>query len=201
MHQWVPNQPMPEGYSSDCSHKRRSKPFSVIRYADDLVSLHPSQELLHEMQPVMKEWLANTSGLTLNEKKTKIVSSPMDSHFLALQSSWCEEHRPKDKPLLETVICVINNTPAERHRSLCVNLLEKFVKNIRLSLRTTLIQKLRPSIFGWANYYRHSECSQVFSRLQYLIWQKLRAWVFTRSPKQSRGEIRHTYFPVGRSYL
>ena len=60
-----------------------------------------------------------------------------------------------------------------------------------------LTEKLRPSIFGWANYYRHSECSQVFSRLQYLIWQKLRAWLFRRSPKQSRGHISHTYFPVG----
>ncbi len=44
----------------------------LVRYADDLVVLHPDLEVIKEIQVLISQWLA-TLGLTLKPSKTKIV--------------------------------------------------------------------------------------------------------------------------------
>ena len=86
----------------------------------------------------------------------------------------------------------------------------KSVANILLKVRNiiqhnrsassyVLIEKLRPGILGWANYYRFCECSEFFGKVS--IYQKLRAWVFRRGTRIGRRKLKLKYFPEGKSYI
>ncbi|MDJ0719243.1 MAG: group II intron maturase-specific domain-containing protein [Prochloraceae cyanobacterium] len=48
-----------------------------------------------------------------------------------------------------------------------------------------LIKKLNPIIMGWSNYYRYSVCSEIFSKIDYLIFWKLKKWADRRHPNKS----------------
>jgi RNA-directed DNA polymerase len=63
-----------------------------------------------------------------------------------------------------------------------------------------LISFLRPIILGWANYYRFTECKEVFNKLDFKTFGILRAWVFRRDKRNGRNEVKERYFPSGNVY-
>ena len=63
-----------------------------------------------------------------------------------------------------------------------------------------LIGKLRPVLLGWANYSKFVECKETFSKVDNIVFQQLRAWVFRRAVRQGRKEVKEKYFPSNNIY-
>ena len=60
--------------------------------------------------------------------------------------------------------------------------------------QAAVIRKLNPKIRGWANYYRTWVSQATFSRLDHLIWVKLRRWAYRRHPHTSATWIHNRYW-------
>ena len=50
-------------------------------------------------------------------------------------------------------------------------------------------------LLGWANYFRFSECSEIFNKVDHIIWKILRKWVNHRSIAAGRIKAWNKYFP------
>ncbi|MGB3207728.1 MAG: group II intron maturase-specific domain-containing protein [Crinalium sp.] len=57
-----------------------------------------------------------------------------------------------------------------------------------------LIARLNPIVKGWANYYRTQVSKKTYSKLGYMVYQKLRSWAKRRHPKKSWGWIISKYW-------
>jgi RNA-directed DNA polymerase len=63
-----------------------------------------------------------------------------------------------------------------------------------------LIGKLRPILLDWANYFKFVECKKTFSKVDNIVYQQIRAWVFRRAVRQGREKVKEKYFPTGNTY-
>jgi RNA-directed DNA polymerase len=61
---------------------------------------------------------------------------------------------------------------------------------------------LSRQIIGWANYFRYSKCIQDFNKIDYLIFNQIRTWVFRRKSNglRARTKLKLKYFPEGGTY-
>jgi RNA-directed DNA polymerase len=51
---------------------------------------------------------------------------------------------------------------------------------------SVLIKKLNEVLRGWANYHRHVVASEVFSRIDTYVFERLRSMLRKRHPKKSK---------------
>ena len=176
-------------------YKRKSKlqkqrGLTVVRYADDFVVIHPNKEIIQEAKQVLRDWLKATSGLQINEEKTKIVDTNQGFDFLGhryitiLRNG---KHRAKIYPSRKNQARILLKIREVLQRNKAISTYE-------------LIQKLRPIILGWGNYYKYVESSRIRSKLDHRIYQQLRAWVFRRDKQNGRQTIKERYFPSGKVY-
>lgn len=88
-------------------------------------------------------------------------------------------------------------------KSVVINVTKKIgnlLRSNRASSSYDLILMLKPIITGWCNYYSICECSQTFKKLDNLLYQMLRSWIFRRDKINNRSIIKEKYFPSGNSY-
>jgi RNA-directed DNA polymerase len=173
--------------------KTRANACGVIRYADDFVVIHENKAVIELCIAEIKRWLKNI-GLEFSEEKSKLRDARNGFNFLGFQ-----------------IILVRRGLAAGHAYKVKIvptkaNLL-RFLKKIREVIRRSkalssydLIRMLRPIIIGWANYYRFSECKDIFNKLQYTIFGMLRTWVFRRDTRNGRLKVKEKYFPSGRTY-
>jgi len=77
--------------------------------------------------------------------------------------------------------------------------LAEVIRRDRPAPQEVLVEHLNPKIWGWAAYHHTQPCSQVFSRLGNLLYQKLRRWARRRHPRKSAWWIsRHYWHYIGR---
>jgi RNA-directed DNA polymerase len=72
--------------------------------------------------------------------------------------------------------------------------LGRIMRDARAWSQVALVQKLNPKIRGWANYYRTVMSKATFSRLDALVWVKLRHWANRRHPDASPGWVYNRYW-------
>lgn len=169
----------------------KKKALGIVRYADDFVIVHRNKEILLKCIQECKKWLAQM-GLEINEEKSSIRDGREGFNFLGFQ------------------IIQVRKTTVGRYKTKIIPSTKSqkaFLEKIRMILKKSkavssyyLIQSLRPVIIGWANYYKYCECKAVFTKLTHSIFQKIRAWVFRRSSRKGRLNVKQVYFPSGRSY-
>lgn len=163
---------------------------TVIRYADDIVVLHKDLKVIEEAKYEIEKWLLQNCNLSLNREKTKIFDSSKGFDFLGFTIITIQRNG-RDR---------IKIFPSRRGQSrILINLREVIQRN-KAASSYQLITLLRPKIIGWGNYYRYSECSQTFTRISHLIYQKLRAWAFRVDKRHGRETVKEKYFPSGKSY-
>lgn len=57
-----------------------------------------------------------------------------------------------------------------------------------------LINYLNPLLRGWGNYYRHGVSKEVFSYIDFKVWNYLRKWALRRHPKKGKTWVENKYF-------
>jgi RNA-directed DNA polymerase len=190
--EFVANLPIKPSEKSNRGRAAKISALGFIRYADDFVIIHRNREILDLCIEQTKQWLS-TIGLTINDEKSKIRDSRQGFKFLGFKITNVRKMR-----------IGVYKTSIVPSKDNC----EKFQNNIRSILQKNksissyqLINLLKPRILGWANYYRYCECKDTFRRMDFAIFNKLRAWVFRRDTKNGRTIVRDRYFPKGKTYV
>jgi RNA-directed DNA polymerase len=173
--------------------ERRSMACGVIRYADDFVVIHENKKVMELCIAEVKQWLS-TMGLEISDEKSKLRDSHEGFKFLGFQIIQVKRGKQINQPYKVKIV------PSKEN---CFRFYEKVRKVIRIGRAWSsydLIRVLRPIVLGWANYYRFVECKDVFSKIDFMIFGMIRAWVFRRDTRNGRLKIKEKYFPSGRTY-
>jgi RNA-directed DNA polymerase len=158
----------------------QNKGISLIRYADDLVVVAPSREVLEQyVLPTLAHFLANR-GLQLSEAKTRLVHSTEGFNFLGF------EIRRFPRALL---------TQPQKAKMLGhYRALTTYLHQHKQSPAVQVIHDLNPKMRGWGNYYRHCAAKRAFRKMDHLVWHALWRWAKRRHPNKSAKWIRQRYF-------
>jgi RNA-directed DNA polymerase len=137
----------------------------------------------------ISDWLSHV-GLEISEDKSKLRDGREGFNFLGFQ-------------IIQVVKQGVYKTKIKPSKTSETRLLAKvreIIQKNKAASSYQLIRILRPLILGWANYFKYSECTESFSKVSHMIFQKIRAWVFRRDTRNGRLVIKQKYFPEGREW-
>jgi RNA-directed DNA polymerase len=176
--------------------KVRWKPH-VVRYADDFVVLHQDLAAIERVRQLATDWLAGM-GLELKPSKTRITHT-LRHHQGAVGFDFLGFHvrqypvgyhrSGKARQGFKTLIKPSPEAQQRQQRNLA-----GIVKSHRAAAQGALIDALNYQVDGWANYYRTQVSSEVFSKMDHLLYQKLRRWSRRRHPGKSRTWVANRYW-------
>ena len=175
----------------------------VIRYADDLVILHPELTVIEAAKETTARWLAEM-GLELKPSKTQITHT-LNEHegnvgfdflgFHIRQYPVGKTHSGKTAgryPKLlgyKTLIKPSEKAVQRHYQAICA-----VIDANPATSQTRLIGQLNPIIRGWTNYYATVASKEVFNKLTHLTFVKLLRWAKRRHPTKSSKWIVHKYW-------
>jgi RNA-directed DNA polymerase len=152
----------------------------VVRYADDFVITGISKEILeNEVKPWVVAFLA-VRGLQLSEEKTRTVH--MDDGFDFL--GW--NFRRYSGTLLIK--------PSRKNVQAFYRKVAETISANKTVKQESLIRLLNPMLRGWAQYHSPAVPTQAYSRMEFLIFQRLWRWSKRRHPKKNAEWVRKKYF-------
>jgi len=172
--------------------RKEGKPH-FVRYADDCVVFHPTEEGVKKAQAVLETWLADI-GLELKPSKTKITHTLREYQgargfdFLG----WTVRQFPVGKthsgranqntpPLgFKTII-----TPSKEAIHHHIAELAEVIKKSRHTSQGKLIKELNLKIHGWTNYHRTVVAAKTFQNCEHILYQQLQQWAKHRHPHKS----------------
>jgi RNA-directed DNA polymerase len=169
--------------------KAKRTALGFIRYADDFVIIHRNPEIMERVIHETKVWLSKI-GLSISEEKSALRSASNSFKFLGFQISYIKisgKFRVRITPSKDNVLRI-----TEKVRTI--------IQNNKAASAYQLIGKLRPVLLGWANYYQFCQCKDTFSKIDNIVYNQIRAWVFRRAIRQGRITVKEKYFPSGKTY-
>ena len=175
----------------------------VVRYADDFVRLHESEEHIKFLRQKASEWL-KIMGLELKPSKTQICHTSEGFDFLGFNVRQyptgayraATVARPGKEALNLGFNTLIKPTKeaVKRHLDKIGQIIDKHHN----APQEALISRLNPVITGWCNYYASSVSKKTFSKCDFLTYQKLRAWAKRRCKKtNAHGTVDNYWRTVG----
>jgi len=156
-------------------NERKELKARMVRYADDFVILsRPGQG------PALKErltrWLS-ARGLTLNEKKTRLVDIRKEGiKFLGFSVSW----RQKRKQWWGYAHVEPHHKSRQKLRDSVKELLNHWTQ---VRPEEEIVRALNRKLKGWTGYFRYGNPSHVFGKMEYYLQNKLRNWLWKRHGK------------------
>ena len=173
----------------------------LVRYADDLVVIHPDREVVERLKTAVSEWLAGM-GLELKPSKTRIVHTLNEQdgqvgfdflgfHVRQFQAGRNRSARRPDGTVLgfKTIIQPSKET-CERHYRKISSLVEASL----FMPQAQLIGKLNSLIRGWTRYYSTVSSKNAFRRLAGLTFYRLWRWAKRRHQRTSGKWIANKYW-------
>ncbi len=180
---------------------RNRQKLSLIRYADDFVILHEDLEVVTRCQQIITDWLQGMS-LELKPSKTRITHTfnyherKVGFDFLGFTirqykvGNYRADRNNQGKPLGFTTLI----TPSKEKTLLHLEEIGRVIDSHRTAPQAALISRLNPLIRGWTNYYSTAVSKAIFSKLDSLTYQKLRAWASRRCTNSNKHEIANKYW-------
>lgn len=175
----------------------------LIRYADDLVILHPTETGVQKAKALLETWL-DSMGLELKPSKTRITHTlwhhqgQVGFDFLGWtirQFPVGKTHsgkNPRGKPLgFKTII-----TPSKEAVKCHVADMKEVIKRNLHAPQEKLIEELNRVNRGWANYHRRTSASKTFHRCDHVLYLQLRRWARRRHPHKGGRWIADKYWHV-----
>jgi RNA-directed DNA polymerase len=179
---------------------------ALIRYADDLVILHPDLDVLQALQAKAEKWLAEI-GLRLKPSKTRITHT-LNKHegkvgfdFLGfhIRQYRVGQHQTRSyrgQAGFKTIIKP--SKPAiQRH----LRKLKQVIRQYRGAPQVALIAKLNPIIRGWRRYFRTCSSKRTFARIDSLLHRKLMKWAHYRHRNKGHGWCYRRYWQQHRQRI
>jgi RNA-directed DNA polymerase len=169
--------------------KAKRAALGIIRYADDLVIIHRNLAIMQLVIQETKAWLSGI-GLSISEEKSDLRLASQSFKFLGFQIAYVRvqaKFRVKITPSKANVLRIIDKV-------------RKVIRANKAASAYQLIGTLRPLLLGWANYFQFCECKETFKKVDSVVYQQLRAWVFRRAIRQGRERVKEKYFPSNLTY-
>jgi RNA-directed DNA polymerase len=180
------------------SARRRFYPPRVIRYADDLVVLHADRQVIEQICELIEQWL-QPIGLRLKPAKTRIthtlqvdVGEP-GFDFLGFNVRQYPKRKAEAKEPKRTGFTTLIK-PAKTLIRRQNEKLSELTRRYRHEDQATLIRVLSPVIIGWSRYCSTAVSKDIFSRMDYLLWQRLMVWAKRRHPNKPVDRVVHKYW-------
>ncbi len=182
---------------------RRVKP-ALVRYADDFVILHESEEFVTLLRQKADEWLKNM-GLELKPNKTRICHTSEGFDFLgfnvrqyktgayrAATFAKGNQYSPSKEVINLGFTTLIKPTKeaVKRHLDKIGQVIDKHHNAPQLAL----ISRLNPVIRGWCNYYASVVSKETFNKCDHLTYQKLLVWAKSRCTKTNAHDTVSNYW-------
>ncbi len=175
----------------------------LIRYADDLVILHPTEVGVQKARHLLETWL-QTMGLELKPSKTRITHTLQEYQgqvgfdFLGWtirQFAGGKTHTAKNPrgklPGFKTII-----TPSKEAVKRHLAAMKVVVKRNRHAPQEKLIQELNRVNRGWGNYHRRTVAAKTFQTCDNVLYLQLRRWAKRRHPHKGGHWIANRYWHV-----
>jgi RNA-directed DNA polymerase len=156
---------------------------AVIRYADDLVVLHPTRERIEQCQALLAEQLRGM-GLEWKPSKTRITHTLKGEEGMAgfdFLGFHIRQYPTKSKRGYKTIIKPSRRAMAQHQRQIIES-----VRRHRTEGQARLIAVLNPMIRGWSNYFSTVCSKETFAQMDEALRQQLRAWIRVRHPNKHR---------------
>lgn len=157
---------------------------NLVRYADDFIVTGTSKELLeNEVLPLVRDFLAER-GLRLSLEKTRITHVDRGFDFLG----W-NVRRYGGKILIK---------PSRKNVKAFLTKIREAIKEHKAVAQLYLLWQLNPVIRGWANYHRGMVASEIFHKVDRVIWHLLYRWAKRRhADKGARWVLERYFHPIG----
>jgi len=189
---FVSSRKMPKPHPKASKGKRAKRSaLAFVRYADVFVILHRNLDILQLVIEETKSWIMGM-GLSISEEKSTLKRASQTFKFIGFQIAYVK-NRITNKFRVQI-------TPSKENVIRVTTKVKTIIQRNKAASAYQLIGKIRPVILGWANYFQYCECKDTFSRVDNIIYQQIRAWVFRRAIRQGRCEVKDKYFPSGKTY-
>lgn len=173
-----------------------------VRYADDLVIFHQTEEGVKKAQAVLETWLADM-GLELKPSKTQITHTltPHQGKVGFDFLGWTVRQFPagkthtgayKGRPLGFKTIIKPSKEAIKRH----IAATRHVIRKRRAASQEQLIKELTPVIRGWTNYHHTRVAKVAFNTCDDALYHQLRRWAKRRHPNHNMHEIMGKYWRV-----
>ena len=181
------------GLSHEIPMKKRKASIGFSRYVDHFVITALKESDIMQIRKHVNIWLNEEIGFTLSKAKIRIMNSTEGFEFLGF-------HLILRKILGQYKLKI---HPSKSSKQRLISKTRDIIQKNRSASSYNLINLLTPRIIGWSNYFKFVECQIDLSKMDYLIFKQVRAWVFRRKSKglSSRTKIKDKYFPNGRTYV
>jgi RNA-directed DNA polymerase len=148
-----------------------------------------------EIKKQVEIWLMEKIGLSLLEAKTKIINSVKGFQFLGFQIISINIKASKQYKY--------KVYPSKASKKKLTDSVRNIIQQHRSISSYHLIKLLRLPIVRWINYFQIASCYSDFAKLDYLIFQQIRAWVFRRVSKglRSRAKLKQKYFSTKKIFV
>lgn len=189
--QYAETLPTRSGYGKDSNRNS----LSLIRYADDFVIFHKDVTVVKRCKEIISEWLQGM-GLELKPSKTRLAHTLIQYEqekpgfdFLGFTIQQFPVGKYHSKQGFKTII-----TPSKQKQKVHYDQIASVIEANKAAPQAALIDHLNPIIRGWANYYATVVSKVAYSEMDYLMYQKLRAWAKRRHPNKSGEWVSRRYW-------
>lgn len=160
---------------------RRGANAQLVRYADDFVIL--SDKPVRGLVPVVQEVLGGL-GLRLNMEKSRVVRAGAGFDFLGFRFVRTSSERQDGKRLTYFF-------PSPKSvRRVKAKVRDRCGRRTLHVQPEVVVQALNRLLVGWRQYFRHSNASRAFTRVQWYVAQRLRRFLRRRKTKAGLGRYR-----------
>jgi len=135
---------------------------------------------------IISEWLKDM-GLELKPAKTRLThtlnkcgSEEPGFEFLGFNIRQFQVGKYHSKQGFKTII-----TPSKEKQKIHYDRVSSIIERHKAAPQSALIGKLNPVIRGWSNYYSTVVSKKTYSKLDSLMYPKLKAWAQRRHPNKS----------------
>lgn len=162
----------------DRAWKQRAPRAQIVRYADDLVILCPTEADARREHAALQA-VVTALGLVLNAEKTRVVAVREGFDFLGFSFRRGEFERGGKRR--ETTIKV----PRARAISAALTRIKETVQKIPLGETVAVaVEAVNRRLAGWVNYFRIANCAAAVKRLVWHATEQLR--IFLRRKYQRK---------------
>jgi len=183
---------------------------NLIRYADDFVVISKDLGIIEQCQTAISEWLKPV-GLEIKPEKTRIChtlktieyggkTEEPGFEFLGFNIRQYPIGKYKSGKTGGMARRLIGHKthikPSQKAVKAHTEVIKGVIKQHKTAPQSALISRLNPIIRGWANYYSAVVSTETFNKLDFIIWQMLRAWTVSRCGKASHEKL-SKYFRHG----
>src|ERR1700743_2583803 len=155
--------------------KTKKLKIHVVRYADDFVITGDSKEVLEsEIRPWVEAFLA-VRGLQLSEEKTRITHIDDGFDFLG----W-NFRKYSGKLLIK---------PGRKNVQTFYRKVADTISGNKTVRQEDMIRLLNPMLRGWAQYHSPVVAKEAYSRMEYLVFQRLLRGSKRRPPQEKSERV------------